>query len=105
MDTQQSNCPTLSRADSRRFSNLVQIINRRSELHPDRTAFTFLRNGKEEASLSYLELDRKSRAIANLLQSRTPVPERALLLYDSGEEFITAFLGCFYAGVVAVPTY
>ncbi|MHC5828625.1 MAG: AMP-binding protein, partial [Nostoc sp.] len=31
--------------------------------------------------------------------------ERALLLYPSGLEFITAFFGCLYAGVVAVPVY
>jgi len=31
--------------------------------------------------------------------------ERALLLYPSGLEFIAAFFGCLYAGVVAVPVY
>jgi acyl-CoA synthetase (AMP-forming)/AMP-acid ligase II len=29
--------------------------------------------------------------------------ERALLLYPSGLEFIAAFFGCLYAGVIAVP--
>ena len=31
--------------------------------------------------------------------------ERALLLYPAGLEFIAAFFGCLYAGVVAVPVY
>ena len=31
--------------------------------------------------------------------------ERALLLYPPGLEFIAAFFGCLYAGVVAVPAY
>ncbi|MEO1693572.1 MAG: AMP-binding protein, partial [Cyanobacteria bacterium J06631_6] len=31
--------------------------------------------------------------------------ERALLLYPPGLEFIAAFLGCLYAGVIAVPVY
>ncbi len=31
--------------------------------------------------------------------------ERALLLYPAGLEFIAAFFGCLYAGVVAVPAY
>ncbi|MEM7593985.1 MAG: MupA/Atu3671 family FMN-dependent luciferase-like monooxygenase, partial [Cyanobacteria bacterium P01_A01_bin.83] len=31
--------------------------------------------------------------------------QRALLLYPSGLEFIAAFFGCLYAGVVAVPVY
>ena len=30
---------------------------------------------------------------------------RALLLYPPGLEFIAAFFGCLYAGVVAVPAY
>ena len=31
--------------------------------------------------------------------------ERALLLYPAGLDFIVAFFGCLYAGVVAVPAY
>lgn len=34
-----------------------------------------------------------------------PFLEHVLLLYPPGPEFITAFLGCLYAGVVAVPAY
>ena len=49
------------------------------------------------------ELDQQARAIAAGLQSWQG--ERALLLYPSGLEFIKAFFGCLYAGVVAVPVY
>ena len=31
--------------------------------------------------------------------------DRAVLLYPPGQEFILAFLGCIYAGIVAVPVY
>jgi acyl-CoA synthetase (AMP-forming)/AMP-acid ligase II len=31
--------------------------------------------------------------------------DRALLLFASGLDFIAAFFGCLYAGVVAVPAY
>ena len=31
--------------------------------------------------------------------------ERALLLYPQGVEFVESFLGCLYAGTVAVPAY
>jgi acyl-CoA synthetase (AMP-forming)/AMP-acid ligase II len=31
--------------------------------------------------------------------------DRALLLYEGGVDFVTAFLGCLYAGIVAVPAY
>ena len=44
-------------------------------------------------------------AIGAWLESHDLVGERALLLYPAGLEFIAAFLGCLYAGVVAVPAY
>ena len=34
-----------------------------------------------------------------------PAGTLALLLYPPGLEFIAAFFGCLYAGVVAVPAY
>ena len=48
-------------------------------------------------------LDSQARAIAALLQSYNASGERALLLYPAGLEFISAFFGCLYAGVIAVP--
>lgn len=86
-------------------SSLVDLLRCRAETHPHRVAFTFLRKGSEESSLTYEELDREARAIASLLQTEGSSGARALLLYPSGREFIPAFLGCLYAGVVAVPTY
>ncbi|MEO1210279.1 MAG: fatty acyl-AMP ligase [Cyanobacteria bacterium J06638_20] len=75
-------------------------------------AFIFLKNGETKAvRLSYGELDRQARAIATILQTKVatwgdaPTEHRALLVYpyDGGSEFVAAFLGCLYAGVVAVP--
>src|ERR1044072_7331194 len=86
-------------------SSLVDLLRCRAETHPHRVAFTFLSKGSEESSLTYEELDREARAIASLLQAEASSGARALLLYPSGREFIPAFLGCLYAGVVAVPTY
>ena len=85
-------------------SLLIEILQQRSKNQPDKTAYIFLQNGETESgSLTYRELDRKARAIAVRLQSWQG--ERALLLYPSGLEFITAFFGCLYAGVIAVPVY
>nr|AMB48444.1 long-chain-fatty-acid--CoA ligase [Nostoc sp. CAVN2] len=85
-------------------TSLIDIISYRSQSQPDRQAYIFLQNGEEEtASLTYEELDKRSRAIAAYLQPWKG--ERALLLYPSGLEFITAFFGCLYAGVIAVPVY
>jgi len=85
--------------------SLVDILLRRSRETPDKMAFTFLADGEREAeSLTYGELDRKSRAVASMMQRRVAPGERALLLYLPGLEFVTALFGCFYAGVTAVPT-
>ena len=46
-----------------------------------------------------------ARAIGAWLQMHSLEGERALLLFPAGLEFIAGFLGCLYAGVVAVPAY
>src|SRR6185369_9655186 len=69
-------------------------------------AFTYLVDGEhEEIQWTYAELDRRARAIGAWLQDHKLTGERALLLYPAGLDFIAAFFGCLYAGVVAVPAY
>jgi acyl-CoA synthetase (AMP-forming)/AMP-acid ligase II len=87
-------------------TTLVDLLRYRAIYQPNVTAYTFLLDGeKEEVSLTYEELDRKARAIAVSLQSFCPSGERALLIYPPGLEYIVAFFGCLYAGVIAVPAY
>ena len=59
----------------------------------------------EDSHLSYLSLDSKARSIAAHLQQHAVPGERALLLFPSGLDYIAAFFGCLYAGVIAVPVY
>ncbi len=85
---------------------LFEILRDRGQYQPDQLAYIFLQNGETESgSLTYGELDRQARAIAAQLQSLQAKGERALLLFQPGLEFIAAFFGCLYAGVVAVPAY
>ena len=87
-------------------STFVDLLVERTQERPEQTVYTFLHRGETEAGqLTYGELDRKARAIASVLQSYKAQGKRALLLYPPGLEFITAFLGCLYASVVAVPAY
>jgi acyl-CoA synthetase (AMP-forming)/AMP-acid ligase II/acyl carrier protein len=86
--------------------HLVDLLRQRAQNQPDKTAYIFLENGETETgSLTYRELDQQAQAIATTLQSLVAPGERALMLYPSGLEFIAAFFGCLYAGVVAVPAY
>lgn len=86
------------------ITSLLDILSDRAHNQSEQQAYVFLHNGETESgSLTYGELDRQARAIAAQIQSWQG--ERALLIYPSGLEFITAFFGCLYAGVVAVPVY
>ena len=89
-----------------KFTSLVELLRWRASEQPNNKAYTFLEDGeKEAANITYQELDLQARVIAASLQSMIKKGDRALLLYPSGLEFIAAFLGCLYAGVVAVPAY
>ena len=69
-------------------------------------ALCLLQDGEvESGTLTYQELDQQAQNIAAYLGQRVNVGDCALLLYPSGLEFIAAFMGCLYAGVVAVPAY
>jgi malonyl CoA-acyl carrier protein transacylase len=86
------------------YSNLIELLQCRALHQPQQIAYTFLQDGEREAgSLTYQELDRRARAIAAHLQSLGTLGERALLVYPQGLEFIAAFCGCLYAGVIAIP--
>ena len=89
-----------------RFSNLVEVARYRAAEQDQKPAYTFLTDGaNQERHLTYGELDQRARALAAFLQDAGMAGERALLFYPPGLDFICAFFGCLYAGVVAVPTY
>ncbi|MGB3405027.1 MAG: fatty acyl-AMP ligase [Microcoleaceae cyanobacterium] len=85
---------------------LVELLIHRAIHQPDQTAYQFLVDGEIEiVSLTYSQLDQQAKAIAAQLQSYCSPGERALLLYQPGLDYISAFFGCLYAGVIAVPAY
>ena len=88
------------------FSNLVELSRHQAAQRGDKTSYIFLAdNETRESQCTYRELDQKAKAIAALLQSLKLSGERALLIYPPGLDFIYAFFGCLYAGVIAVPIY
>jgi acyl-CoA synthetase (AMP-forming)/AMP-acid ligase II len=89
-------------------ATLVDLLREHATARPNALAYRFLDfesvgGGAEE--WTYAHIDRAARAIAACLQETACVGDRAMLLYPSGLEFIAAFLGCLYAGVIAVPAY
>src|SRR5262245_16929105 len=86
--------------------NIVETIRRWATTGPDRRAITFLADSERpEESLTYAQMDREARSVAAWLQSHDLSGERVLLPYSHAREFLPAFLGCLYAGTVAVPLF
>ncbi|MDM3858329.1 MAG: AMP-binding protein [Aphanizomenon gracile PMC644.10] len=87
-------------------TTFVDLLELRAWQHQNRAALTFLQDGEVEAHrLTYQALEQKARSIATQLQTLVGKGECALLLYPPGLEFISAFFGCLYAQVIAVPAY
>ncbi|MFT0474785.1 non-ribosomal peptide synthetase [Pseudomonas antarctica] len=85
---------------------LVQSLQRRAAQTPDQVALRFLAEAAEHnVVLSYRDLDQRARTIAAALQANAALGERAVLLFPSGPDYVAAFFGCLYAGVIAVPAY
>jgi acyl transferase domain-containing protein/acyl-CoA synthetase (AMP-forming)/AMP-acid ligase II/acyl carrier protein len=87
-------------------STLVELLRWRATYYADKRAYSFLNDGEvEKDHLTFAQLDRQARIISLLLQQYGKTGERVLLIYPSGLEFIAAFFGCLYSGVIAVPVY
>jgi acyl-CoA synthetase (AMP-forming)/AMP-acid ligase II len=89
------------------MSSVTSSFREQVEQHPDARAFVFLPDGEDHEEVwTYAGLDRDARGIAARLQARgARAGDRALLLFPPGGSYVGAFLGCLYAGVVAVPAY
>src|SRR5688572_18422000 len=85
---------------------LSNWLRHRAKEHSSSIACTFLDDeGEETIQLTYADLDRQARVIGSHLSERLRPGDRALMLYPPGPEFVAAFLGCLYAGVIPVPAY
>ncbi len=96
----------MSKYSANQFGSLVEVLRWHSHELADEVSVSFLVDGEDdEQSLTYRELDQHARAIGAWLQDQGAQGERVLLLYPPGLEYITAYLGCLYAGAIAVPAY
>lgn len=92
------------RVPSRGESNLVDLLAARALERPDFAVYTALVGGEKAAeSRSFSELDRDARAVARFLRRDLHAGDRAVLLFPSGLEFLSAFFGCLYGEIIGVP--
>lgn len=86
--------------------NLLELLEQQASKDKETKKLHFLDDQLEiEASLSHHELLQRAKMIAAKLQTCTQKGDRVLLLYPPSLEFVSAFFGCLFAGVIAVPAY
>ncbi|MFJ1268230.1 aminotransferase class I/II-fold pyridoxal phosphate-dependent enzyme [Legionella lytica] len=84
-------------------TDLISLFYKKAMEQPHKKIFTYLHPNKSEQSITYGELDYQARQIAILLRTIGNPGDTVLLVYPPGLEFIAAFLGCAYAGMIIVP--
>ena len=86
-------------------SNLIELLDYRAKNQAHQIAYSFLQDGETASDhLTYKQLQQRAKAIACQLQSIISSGDCALLIYpyNAPLDFIAAFFGCLYAGVIAV---
>ena len=84
-------------------NTMMDLLVAQAATYADQTAYVFLDDREGQTEWTYALLERRARAIAARLQLELQQGDRAILVYPPGLDFIAAFFGCIYAGVVAVP--
>ncbi len=88
------------------YTNFSEALRRHALEIPDQLAYRFLQDGRDsEVLITFSELDRAARAAAATLQRHCAPGDRVLILLKPGLDYIVGFLGCLYAGLIAVPAY
>ena len=91
-----------------KFDNIGAVLRHRGRLQPRQTAFWVLDSkGKEIASITWEKVSSRAEKVAKVIRDKSNLyrGDRVALVYRDTEiiEFVVALLGCFIAGVVAVP--
>lgn len=86
------------------MQSIAAFIHNRAIAEPNALATQFLRRGENALPpLTLGELDQSALNIAGELNKRKLNKQPVILLFHAGYDFIKTLLGCFYAGVIAVP--
>jgi acyl-CoA synthetase (AMP-forming)/AMP-acid ligase II len=84
--------------------SLSAILQRRAAEHPNVVGLRFQsEDSSDEQTVTYGELDRRSRAIGGWLQSIGAAERPVVLAFPPGLDYVAALFGTLYAGGIAVP--
>lgn len=91
-----------------RFQNIAMVLRHRARTNPKQAAYWVLdQKGKEIVSITWEKLASRAEKVAQVVRDKSSLykGDRVALIYTENEviEFAVALMGCFIAGVVAVP--
>jgi acyl-CoA synthetase (AMP-forming)/AMP-acid ligase II len=91
-----------------RFENIAMVLRHRAKTNPKQAAYWVLdQKGKEVVSITWEKLASRAEKVAQVVRDKSSLykGDRVALIYTENEviEFAVAIMGCFIAGVVAVP--
>ncbi|MDX2679235.1 polyketide synthase [Streptomyces soliscabiei] len=90
----------------RAVESIVDVVAQRADRLNKKAALILLAEGEHEAQrVTFGDFDRRARSFAAQLQERRMGGERVLILLPQGLEYAVAFMGCLYAGAIAVPAF
>jgi acyl-CoA synthetase (AMP-forming)/AMP-acid ligase II len=85
---------------------MIELLRDRAAAQSGDAAFTFLEAGeREQASLTWGQIEARSRAIGAVVAAHVEPGARVLILLPPSAEFVPAFFGVLYAGAIAIPAY
>ena len=82
---------------------LIDLLQLRAASDAATCGYAYYADNGNRLTLPVDALDRRARAIGAALQRVSRPGDRALLAYPPGLDFISAFFGCVFAGVLPVP--
>ena len=84
----------------------IEVIKNRCLEKPEHTVFRFLNDGvNENESLTFHQLETRSKALGSEFQRTGDKGDRILLLFPPGLSYVASIFACFYSGFIAVPAY
>lgn len=85
---------------------ILDIALDQAQRQPSKSAYNYLDDKADvAATLSFGGLDAIARTIALRLGTTARRGDRALLVFPPGIDFVKAFYGCIYAGIIPVPCH
>lgn len=91
-----------------KFDNIASVLRHRARTNPRQPAYWVLdQKGKETSSITWEKLASRAEKVAQVIRDKSNLyrGDRVALIYRDNEviDFAVALMGCFIAGVVAVP--